>query len=226
MLTVEPRVAVVGIGGAGCNVVNDIYWADGSIDTIAINTDKDSLRRTKADRKVCLCKDVTKGEGAKGDTALAERCAKAHIDEIRDALKDHDTVFVIAGMGGGTGTGVAPVVIDMANSLNMITFMIALKPFSFESQRIRAAKEGISKITARCPMTVVIENDNILRDLPNATMNDAFLAVNRSVVKFIAEKKMRISEAMAAQLEDIGTMMAERNEPCSIPVFADDGADA
>ncbi|MCL1904860.1 MAG: cell division protein FtsZ, partial [Methanomassiliicoccaceae archaeon] len=83
-VSIEPRMAVVGIGGAGCNVLSDVYWADGSIDTIAINTDKDSMKRTRSDRKVYLCKRVTKGEGAKGDTALAERCAKAHITEIKE----------------------------------------------------------------------------------------------------------------------------------------------
>jgi cell division protein FtsZ len=220
-MTVEPRIAVVGIGGAGCNVVNDIYWADGSIDTIAVNTDKDSLRQTKADRKVCLCKDVTKGEGAKGDTALAERCAKAHIEEIKEALEGHDAVFIVAGMGGGTGTGAAPVVAAVAHSLNMIIFAIAIRPFSFEMQRRRVAREGISKISAMVPMTVVIENDRILENAPNMTVNDAFGMVNSSVVKFIAEKKKKISEAMTDQLSTIGTMIEERNEPHSLSAYAD-----
>lgn len=226
MLTVEPRIAVVGIGGAGCNVVNDIYWADGSIDTIAINTDKDSLRQTRADAKVCLCKDVTKGEGAKGDVLLAERCAKAHVDEIREALEGHDTVFVVAGMGGGTGTGVAPVVVDIAHSMNIITFMIAIKPFSFEMQRKRVAKEAIKRINARCPMTVVIENDKILSNFPHMTVNDAFESVNGSVVGFIGEKKRKLSEAMIAQLSTIDTMIEERDEPHSLSMFAGDRADA
>ena len=219
-LTVEPRIAVVGIGGAGCNIVNDIYWADASVDTVAINTDKDSLKQTKADRRVCLCKDVTKGEGAKGDTLLAERCAKAHAEEIRDALAGHDTVFIIAGMGGGTGTGAAPVVAAVAHSLDMITFMIAIKPFSFEMQRMKTAKEGISKVTAMVPMTVVIENDRILENAPDLTMNDAFGMVNGSVVRFIAEKKKKLSEAMTAHLDTIGTMIEERNEPHSLSAYA------
>jgi cell division protein FtsZ len=217
---VEPRIAVVGIGGAGCNVVNDIYWADGSLDTIAINTDKDSLRQTKADKKVCLCKDVTKGEGAKGDTLLAERCAKAHMEEIEDSLKGHDTVFVIAGMGGGTGTGVAPVVLDVARSLDIITFMIAVRPFSFEMQRSKVAREAVKKITARCPMTVVIENDKILSNFPHSTADEAFRMVNSSIVKFIAEKKKSITDAMTAQLSTIHTMIEERNEPHSLSMFA------
>jgi len=212
MPAIEPRIAVVGIGGAGCNVVNDIYWADGSIDTVAINTDKVSLKATSADRKVCLCRDVTKGEGAKGDTLLGERCAKAHMEEIRDALKDHDTVFLIAGMGGGTGTGVTPVVAAIAHSLDIITVIVAVKPFSFEMQRMKVAKEGISKISAICPMTVVIENDKIAETMPNATMNEAFEAVNQSIVRFIAEQKRKISEAMMDQLSTIDEMIEETFE--------------
>ncbi|MDR0791390.1 MAG: cell division protein FtsZ [Methanomassiliicoccaceae archaeon] len=217
--TVEPRIAVVGIGGAGCNVVNDVYWADGSLDTIAINTDKDSLKQTKADRKVCLCKDVTKGEGAKGDVLLGERCAKAHLEEIRDALEGHDTVFIIAGMGGGTGTGVAPVVAAIAHSMNIITFVIAIRPFSFETQRRKVANDGISKISAMCPMTVVIENDRILADHPDVTMNDAFRMVNEGIVRFMADKKRKISEAMMDQISTIGTMIEERNEPHSLSAY-------
>jgi cell division protein FtsZ len=218
-VTVEPRVAVVGIGGAGCNVVNDIYWADASIDTIAINTDKDSLRQTKADKKVCLCKDVIKGEGAKGDTVLGERCAKAHLEEIRDALEGYDTVFVVAGMGGGTGTGVAPVVISAAHSLNLITFTIAIRPFAFEAARLKVAREGIAKVRAMCPMTVVIENDKVADAALNMTMKDAFGMVNRSVTEFIISKKQRISDAMIDQLNSIGSMMEEKSEPHSLSLY-------
>ncbi|MDR0335273.1 MAG: cell division protein FtsZ [Methanomassiliicoccaceae archaeon] len=220
MPAIEPRIVVVGIGGAGCNIVDDIYWADGSIDTVAINTDKDSLKRTSADRKVCLCRDVTKGEGAKGDTLLGERCAKAHMEEIRDALKDHDTVFIIAGMGGGTGTGVTPVVAAIAHSLDLITMTIAVKPFSFETQRVRVAKEGISKISAICPMTVIIENDKIAENAPNVTMDEAFELVNESIVNFIAEQKRKISEAMMDQLGMIDDMIEESYHSHQLPEFA------
>ncbi|MCL2712312.1 MAG: cell division protein FtsZ [Methanomassiliicoccaceae archaeon] len=216
---IEPRIAVVGIGGAGCNVINDIYWADASVRTIAINTDKDSLKQTMSDLKVCLCKDVTKGEGAKGDTLLAERCAKAHLEEIRGALTGNDTVFIIAGMGGGTGTGVAPVVAALAHSMNLITFTIAIRPFSFETNRRKVAREGITKVSRSCPMTVVIENDKILAKAPNMTMNDAFRMVNRSVVKFVAEKKKELSGVMNEQIEMIHTMMTQRSDAHSLSSY-------
>jgi len=219
MPSIEPRIAVVGIGGAGCNIVNDVYWADPSLDTVAINTDKISLRGTSADKKVCLCRDVTRGEGTKGDIRLGENCAKAHTEEIRDALIDHDAVFIIAGMGGGTGTGVAPVVADIAHSLKMIVFTIAVKPFSFETQRTRAAKEGIVKMKAICQLTTVIDNDKVLEIAPDAKMEEAFRMVNRLIVNSITEKKRLISEAAMDILMSIDTMIEdidEHNLPLSV----------
>ena len=216
-LTVEPRIAVVGIGGAGCNVVNDLYWADGSMDIIAINTDKISLKETNADKKVRLCKDVTKGEGAKGDTLLGQRCAEAHKDDIREALEGYDTVIMIAGMGGGTGTGVAPVVASVAHSMGLITIAVVIRPFSFETQRMRAAKEGIAKISAMCPATVVVENDRIAAAMPDATMEDAFRTVNMSVAKFVTEKKRTLTEAMTDQVSSLEAMIEDAGEhPLSV----------
>ena len=220
-VSIEPRMAVVGIGGAGCNVLSDVYWADGSIDTIAINTDKISLREAMADKKVCLCRDVTKGEGAKGDSVLGERCARAHIDEIEEVLKGYDTVVIVAGMGGGTGTGVAPVVAAAAHKLGIITITIPIRPFSFESNRMQVAKEGIAKLTAICPMTVVIDNDKILARCPDLTLENAFKKVNGSIVEFISEKKRKIAEAMMYSLNDVGGMISDRIEKHSISAFAD-----
>ncbi|MCL2890289.1 MAG: cell division protein FtsZ [Methanomassiliicoccaceae archaeon] len=218
MPSIEPRIAVVGVGGAGCNIVNDIYWADPSLDTVAINTDKVSLRGASADKKVCLCRDVTRGEGTKGDIRLGENCAKAHSEEITDALIGHDAVFIIAGMGGGTGTGVTPVVADIAHSLNMMVFTIAVKPFSFETQRTRAAKEGIAKASAVCPMTIVIENDKVLKNAPDATMDEAFKMVNRGIVNFIKEKKKAMSESVTGCLAEIDTMIMDVDEHNNLPL--------
>ena len=219
MPSIEPRIAVVGIGGAGCNIITDIYWADPSMDTVAINTDKVSLRGASADKKVCLCRDVTRGEGTKGDIRLGENCARAHSEEIRDSLIGHDAVFIIAGMGGGTGTGVTPVVADIAHSLNMMVFTIAIKPFSFETQRTKAAKEGILKASAVCPMTIVIENDKVLENAPDATMDSAFKMVNRGIVNFIREKKKMIAETAMDSLTEIDTMLMDIDEHNDLPLF-------
>lgn len=226
VLKAEPRIAVVGIGGAGCNVINDVYWADGSLYTIAINTDKQSLRQTRYDKRVCLCKDVTKGEGAKGDALLGKRCAEAHKKDIMDAIADFDTVILVAGMGGGTGTGVAPVVANIARSLNKITIMIAIRPFSFETQRAKVAGKGIAKLSSICPMTVVIDNDRVAKVLPDSTLNDAFRTVNGSIVRFIAEQKKKLSDAMNEQVKNIGGLMEEGGERHSLSAYVSDSTPA
>ena len=133
----EPSIAVVGVGGAGCNVISEFFGSLCSVDTIAINTDKDSLHnRTQADKKIYICREVLKGEGARGDATIGKKCADIHREEIREAIAGHDFVFVVAGLGGGTGTGAASVVIEAAQSQGIMTFAIAIAPFFFEGPKI------------------------------------------------------------------------------------------
>ncbi|MDR1954594.1 MAG: cell division protein FtsZ, partial [Candidatus Methanoplasma sp.] len=135
-VTIEPRVAVIGLGGAGCNVVSGFYNALAPVDTIAINTDRKALDETAADKKIYICKAVTKGEGTRGDARLGNKCAKIHEDEIEKAIVGHDVVFLITGLGGGTGTGATSVVAEICNRNNMMTFTITINPFFFETDRI------------------------------------------------------------------------------------------
>ena len=179
------KVAVVGVGGAGCNVVSQFYKGQYGVDTIAINTDKDGLRAASAGKKLYICKDVLHGEGTYGETEIGKKCADIHLDEIREALSSYDMVFVVTGLGGGTGTGAAPIVIEAAQSQNILTFAIAIKPFFFEGDRVAIAKEGFGKIRAVCPFSTMIENDMIISKLADLTMDDAFTAVNRTIMDHI-----------------------------------------
>jgi cell division protein FtsZ len=201
---VEPRVAVIGVGGAGCNVVSDVYWDYPSVDTIAVNTDKDALNGTDADSRLFICRAVTQGQGTNGDSMLGKRCAQAHIEEITEALSGHDIVFVVAGMGGGTGSGAAPVIADIAQRMNCIVFSILINPFGFETARTKTAREAISHVKAVCPMTVVIENDLVLEKLPNMTANEAFASVNKSIVSFIQKQHGKVISSFKLQLGRIG----------------------
>ena len=196
----EPRMAVVGIGGAGCNAVSDVYWADGSVDTIAINTYRRALNAANADKKLYICKEVMKGEGTGGDNFLGRRCAKVHADEIEAALDGYDAVFIVAGMGGGTGSGVAPVVADIAVRLNAITFAILINPFSFETARAAVAREGIAQMRAVCRNVVIMENDLILKNMPHLTMNEAFKAANASVSRYITGHRRKMTDVFVNQL--------------------------
>ena len=177
----KKKVAIVGVGGAGCNVVSQFYKEQYGVDTIAINTDKDGLHAASAGKKIYICKEVLHGEGAYGETEIGKKCADIHIEEIREALSGYDVVFVVSGLGGGTGTGATPVVIEAAQSQNILTFAIAIKPFFFEGDRVAIAKEGYSKIRTVCPLATMIENDMIVSKLADKTMDDAFSEVNRTI---------------------------------------------
>lgn len=184
--TAHARVAVVGVGGAGNRVITEMYDSMEPVYTIAINTDKDALHKnTRADQKVYICKEVLKGEGARGDALLGKKCADIHKAEIRDALRGFDYVFVVTGLGGGTGSGATPVVIDAAASIGCNVFAVAIKPFSLmEARRMPVAVEAFNRIQAMCP-AIAVENDLTMKVMPDLTIDKAFRAVNKSIIKHI-----------------------------------------
>ncbi len=209
MKDLEARTAVVGVGGAGCNVISDIFWNSPAFYTIAISTDKKAIDDVDADKKIFICKAVTHGEGTDGDSMLGKKCAQMHIDEIREALTGYDVIYIVAGLGGGTGTGAAPIVAEIAQSLNKIVLSIMIDPFSFETARLNVAKDGLQKMRSVCRMTTVIENDKILEMLPDATMEDAFHAVNASISRYITKQNARITSSFRQQIKNIGTYVED-----------------
>ncbi|MDR3075060.1 MAG: cell division protein FtsZ [Candidatus Methanoplasma sp.] len=217
IVTIEPRVAVVGLGGAGCNVVSVFYNALAPVDTIAINTDRKALDETVADRKLYICKEVTKGEGTRGDAGLGNKCAKVHEENIEKALIGHDIVFLVVGLGGGTGTGAASVVADICNRNNMMTFTIAINPFSFESDRLSVARNGLRSIRAVCPNTFTIENDKVLELMPDATFSEAVRAVNESIMDFVGKTTEAILSRIEAEISSdkltVSMEIKDRNMP-------------
>lgn len=215
---IEPRIAVVGLGGAGCNVVSGFYNALAPVDTIAINTDRKALDQTAADKKIYICKAVTKGEGTRGDTRLGNKCAKVHEDDIEKALIGHDIVFLITGLGGGTGTGATSVVAEICNRNDMMTFTIAVNPFFFETDRIAVAREGLRSIRAVCPNTFTVENDKVLTIMPESTMNEAIRTVNRSILDFVENAIHTITMQFMKEIEAVtDAVMAKRIEIKEMP---------
>ena len=208
-IAASPRIAVVGVGGAGCNVVGAFYDSLCAVDTIAINTDKDALHATNADTKIYICKEVLKGEGAQGDVVIGKKCADIHKEEIRQALAGHDFVFVIAGLGGGTGTGAASVVIDAATSQNITTFAVAISPFTFEGRRKEIAREGYRHIRAVCQNTVLVDNDLVFARMPDLTMDRAFAEVNRSIMKHVMDCVSAIERTLADEYSRQKTVKVE-----------------
>ena len=145
---VVARIIVVGVGGAGNNAVNRMIDDNvQGVEFIGINTDKQDLACCKAPKLIGIGERLTKGLGAGGDPAIGEGAAKESVDELEAALTGADMVFVTCGMGGGTGTGAAPIVAQIAKELGILTVGIVTKPFSFEGAvRERYAEEGIAKL--------------------------------------------------------------------------------
>lgn len=191
----EPRVAVIGVGGAGCNAAGRFYVDLMPVDVIAVNTDRAALEDTHADIRIFICRDVTKGIGARGDATLGRKCAKIHAEEIRDALKGHEVAVIIAGMGGGTGSGAAAVVAEIAQGLNMVTMAIAIRPLSIERRDV-AAGEGMRALRSVCPGTIAVENDKMVEMFPDMTLQQAFDTVNDSIEEYVMRKTDGIAKAL------------------------------
>ena len=181
----DPRIALVGVGGAGCNVIDMLHRNACAADTIAINTDKESMGRISAGKKLYICKGVLKGQGARGDADVGRNCADAHRAEIEKALEGYDFVFVFAGLGGGTGSGATPVVLNYAKALGAHTYTIAINPFFFEGPRKKVASSAYQMIKGMCPDTMLIDNDLVLRNMPHLTADEAYKEVNRSIARYI-----------------------------------------
>ncbi len=159
-----PPIKVVGVGGAGCNAVNRMIEAGVSgVQFVGINTDTQALMRCDADSRVRIGERLTRGLGVGGDADRGQRAAEESRDEILEAIKGADMVFITAGMGGGTGTGAAPVVAEAAKETGALTVAVVTKPFSFEMSRRRLqAEDGISTLRDRVDTLIVIPNDRLL----------------------------------------------------------------
>ena len=171
------NIKVVGCGGGGGNAVDRMVKAGlRGVEFIAVNTDMQALQRSSATTKIQIGEKVTKGLGAGAVPEIGRRSAEESREEIAAALKGADLVFITAGMGGGTGTGCAPVVAEIARDQGSLTIAVVTKPFSFEGkQRMRNAESGINDLKQRVDTLVVIPNDRLLQVVSkNTSMMEAF----------------------------------------------------
>lgn len=158
------NIKVVGVGGGGVNAI-DRMIQDGlaGVDFIAVNTDAQSLAKSEADTKIDIGRNVSEGLGAGADPSVGKRAAEENIDLIREMLQDADMVFVTAGEGGGTGTGAAPVVAQVARDQGALTVGVVTRPFGFEGlQRTRNSNSGIAALRDAVDTLIVIPNDRLL----------------------------------------------------------------
>ena len=170
-------IKVVGCGGGGGNAVNRMIDAKiSSVEFIAINTDLQALGGSKAETRLAIGQKVTKGLGSGGKPSIGEQAAEEDKEMITNALRGADMVFVTAGMGGGTGTGSAPIVAQIARELGALTVAVVTTPFDFEGPiRMRQAKEGLEKLRDKVDSLIVIPNQQILKVVDkNTSVPDAF----------------------------------------------------
>src|ERR1700690_2705717 len=174
-------IRVVGVGGGGSNAVNRMIRAEMmGVEFIACNTDAQALLQSDAPHKIRIGDKMTRGLGAGGDSSIGQRAAEEDTEKIADALRDSDMVFITAGLGGGTGSGAAPIVAEIAKELGALTIGVVTKPFSFEGVRRKmVAERSAEELRAQVDTLITIPNDR-LRDVvqKNTSMVDAFRFVD------------------------------------------------
>ncbi len=175
------QIKVIGVGGGGSNAVNRMIAEGlGGVEFIAVNTDAQALQLSQASRRIQIGTKLTKGLGAGGRAEIGERAAEESREEIEEILKGADMVFVTAGMGGGTGTGAAPVVAEIARASGALTIGVITKPFAFEGlPRNRSAESGTESLAGNVDTLIVIPNDRLLTlGDHRITFQDAFRAAD------------------------------------------------
>jgi cell division protein FtsZ len=206
----KAKIMVVGCGGAGCNTVSRLteLGASGS-DIIALNTDAKHLAITKAHKKLLIGKDTTKGLGAGGYPQIGEKAAVEQRTQIKQMLEGADLVFVTCGLGGGTGTGSAPVVAELAKSLGAIVVGSVTMPFKMEGTRIQKAEDGLSKLRQVTDTVVVIENQKLLEYAGSMPIAQAFALADELIsmmIKGITET-ITVPSLVNLDFADVRTIM-------------------
>ena len=183
------RIRVVGIGGSGKNAVNHMVECRvRGVDFVAINTDAQDLQHSLAKKKIHIGKNLTRGLGTGMNADLGKRAAEETKEEIQQALKGSDMVFVACGMGGGTGTGAAPVVAKTAKEMGALTVAVVTKPFSFEGQqRLRLAEQGLEELRREVDALIIIPNDRLLATVAKETTLKQAFAMCDDILKQAVE---------------------------------------
>lgn len=209
------RIKVIGVGGGGCNAVDSMFDLGlQSVDFYVINTDLQALKRSKCQNRIQIGAELTRGRGCGADPSLGEKCMEEASDLIVETLQGADIVFVTAGLGGGTGTGAAPVVARIAREMGILTVSVVTKPFKFEGpRRMKSAMGGLEKIRESSDTVIVINNERLLEVVgPKIAMKEAFAYAD----KVLSQAVQSISDLVATpglinvDFNDIATIMGGR----------------
>ncbi|MDP2892591.1 MAG: cell division protein FtsZ [Bacillota bacterium] len=207
-------IKVVGVGGAGNNAINRmISHGIRGIEFYAVNTDRQALYLSKSPNKIQIGKQLTKGLGAGSDPEIGRKAAEENSDDVREALKDSDLIFLTAGMGGGTGTGAMPVIAQIAKELGVLTVGVVTKPFLFEGkQRMANAEKGIAELRVTVDTLLTIPNDRLLQVVGKASIMEAFRVADdvlRQGVQGISDL-IAVPSLINLDFADVKTIMKEK----------------
>ena len=208
------RIKVVGVGGGGCNAINRMIDEGLSgIEFVAVNTDAQALLLSKAQIRVRIGEKVTRGLGAGGDPENGRKAAEESAEELYEVLKGSDMVFVTSGLGGGTGTGAAPIVAQIGKECGALTIGVVTRPFTFEGSRRQASAEaGISKLKEHADTLIVIPNDRLLQIVDKrASLQEAFRVADdvlRQGIQGISEL-ITVPGLINLDFADVRTIMSE-----------------
>lgn len=196
------RILVIGCGGAGNNMVSRMYrkGIEGA-ETIIVNTDVQHLKISSAHRKILIGKELTKGLGAGGHPEIGMKAAEENKSELRDLFKNADMVFLVSGLGGGTGTGSLPVFAELAKEAGCITIATVTMPFRIEGARILKAEDGLYKLRKYVDTAIVIENDRLLSIAGDLPLDQAFGVADELITTMIKGITETISKPSLVNLD-------------------------
>ncbi len=209
----KPRITVVGVGGAGGNAVNNMIRSNlVGCEFIVCNTDAQALHLSTAPRKIQLGIGVTRGLGAGARPDVGRAAAEEAVDDILESMQGSNMVFITAGMGGGTGTGAAPVVAQEAKEMGILTVAVVTKPFAHEGKRMRLAQTGIELLTEHVDSLIIVPNEKLMTVLgEDTTLLEAFRSSNsvlQGAVAGIAEV-INVPGLVNVDFADVRTLMSE-----------------
>ena len=208
----NPRIMVIGCGGAGNNTINRLYHMGiTGAETIAINTDKQHLDMIQAGKRVLIGKSLTKGLGAGGYPDIGKRAAEMARPTLESLMESADLVFVTAGMGGGTGTGAAPVVAQVAKEQGAIVVGMVSYPFQVEKARLLRAEEGLENLSKNADSVIVLDNNRLLSYVPNLPIGQAFSVMDQLISETVKGISETITEPSLIQLDyaDVRAIMSK-----------------
>jgi len=224
MAEIGPKIAVIGCGGGGCNSINRMRALGlTGVETFAINTDKYHLSSVSADKKLLIGEHITKGFGTGGDPFVGEKCARDSYDEISKMLRNFDLIFLTAGMGGGSGTGIAPIVAELSKKSGALTVALVTTPFSYERGRMPIAQQGIERLNQSTHCTVVLDNNKLLRLAPKLPIDKAFGVMDHLIADTVKGLSETLFETSMINIDfsdfhnvmstgGIGTMLLSESE--------------